>query len=189
MKVFKFGGASIADAYCIRNIGGIIKTYQNEKLLIVVSALGKTTNAIEKVVNAFTQNNLVEATQLFQFLEIEHNALAQDLLPEQEAKICIEHLQNIYAEADWILHDAPVREYDYYYDQLVCLGELMSTTLLQHYFVSIGIKSVWQDVRDVFRTDTIWREANIDMEVTQQNIDKIIVPMIATFDVMITQDL
>jgi aspartate kinase len=187
MKVFKFGGASIADASCIRNIGGIIKTYQNQKILIVVSALGKTTNAIEKVVNAFAQNNLEEATQFFQFLEIEHNALAQDLLPEQEAKICIEQLQNIYAEADWILHDAPVREYDYYYDQLVCLGELMSTTLLQHYFVSIGIKSAWQDVRDVFRTDTTWREASIDMEVTQQNINKIVVPLLDKYDVMITQ--
>jgi aspartate kinase len=187
MKVFKFGGASIADASCIRNIGGIIKTYQNQKILIVVSALGKTTNAIEKVVNAFAQNNLEEATQFFQFLEIEHNALAQDLLPEQEAKICIEQLQNIYAEADWILHDAPVREYDYYYDQLVCLGELMSTTLLQHYFVSIGIKSAWQDVRDVFRTDTTWREASIDMEVTQQNINKIVVPLLDKYDVIITQ--
>ena len=138
MQVFKFGGASIQDADRIRNMGKIITNFKNEKILIVISALGKTTNALEKVAIAFMKNNLEEAKQLFSFLEIEHNALAQDLMPENEAKICIANLQQIYAEADWILHDTPVREADYYYDQLVCLGEIMSTTLIYSLHLNQG---------------------------------------------------
>jgi aspartate kinase len=187
MKVFKFGGASIADADKIRNVGSIIKAHASEKLVVVISALGKTTNALEKVVAAFAKNELEEAKQLFSFLEIEHNALAQDLMPEKEAVACIAELQNIYAEADWILHDKPVREYDYYYDQLVCLGELMSTTLFAHYLKADGQNAAWLDVRDIVRTDNTWREAAIETVYTQQQCTQIISPLLHQKDVIITQ--
>jgi aspartate kinase len=187
MQVFKFGGASIQDAERIRNMGKIITNFKNEKILIVISALGKTTNALEKVAIAFMQNNLEEAKQLFSFLEIEHNALAQDLMPENEAKICIANLQQIYAEADWILHDTPVREADYYYDQLVCLGEIMSTTLIYHFFKHLQLSACWQDVRDIFRTDTTWREAKIDWPITQENVTKLVAPKFNNYDFVITQ--
>ena len=187
MQVFKFGGASIQDADRIRNMGKIITNFKNEKILIVISALGKTTNALEKVAIAFMQNNLEEAKQLFSFLEIEHNALAQDLMPENEAKICIANLQQIYAEADWILHDTPVREADYYYDQLVCLGEIMSTTLIYHFFKHLQLSACWQDVRDIFRTDSTWREAKIDWPITQENVTKLVAPKFNNYDFVITQ--
>jgi aspartate kinase len=187
MKVFKFGGASIQDADKIRNVATIIKGYPDQQIVIVASALGKTTNALEQVVDTFMQNDLPKAKELFSFLEITHNALAQDLMQDHDAATCITQLQNIYAEADWILHDKPVREYDYYYDQIVCLGELMSTTLLHHYFTSIHIKNTWQDIRDVFRTDTTWREANIDVEFTKQQVHKTIGAQLGNTNIVITQ--
>jgi aspartate kinase len=187
MKIFKFGGASIADAARIKNMVNIVKQYEAEKLLIVISALGKTTNHLEKVVQAFLEKNLEQAKQIFSEIEVIHNAIVQDLLPMAEAQICIAALQNIYNEADWILHDAPVREAHYYYDQLVCLGELMSTTIVSHYCQCNGVANHWQDVRDVFRTDNQWREANIDWETTKQLVQKTIVPALQKNNIIITQ--
>jgi aspartate kinase len=186
IKVFKFGGASVKDAEHIKNACSIINSYTTEPLVVVISALGKTTNALEKVVNAYMQNNLDEARQLFNFLEVEHNALAQSLL-DNKAQACILQLQNIYAEADWILHDAPVRSASYYYDQLVCLGELMSTTLIHAYYQHTFGHAIWIDVRDILRTDNTWQEAKVDWAYTQTQISEKIIPILANGQVVITQ--
>ncbi len=187
MKIYKFGGASIADASRIKNMVEIIKQSQPQKLLIVISALGKTTNHLEKVVDAFLEKKLDVAKQIFTEIEVIHNALAQDLLPLAEAQNCILTLQDIYNEADWILHDAPVREPHYYYDQIACLGELLSTTIIQHYANYCQLQSHWQDVRDVFRTDNQWREASIDWTTTTSLVQKTILPLFEKTNIIITQ--
>lgn len=187
MKVFKFGGASIENAARMQHVADIVNDYANEKILLVVSALGKTTNALEKVVEAFFAKDLENARLQFEFLEVQHNALAQELMPPTEADRCILQLRDIYAEADWILNDTPVRSYDYYYDQLVCLGEMMSTIILVHYFNSRGLVSQWQDVRDILRTDNNWREGNIDWVYTTLQVQQQLKTLFDNSNIVITQ--
>jgi aspartate kinase len=187
MKIFKFGGASIANASCIKNIAALMQDYKSEKTMLVISALGKTTNALEQVAIAYNSNNLVNAKELFSLIEAEHNALAQELMPNETCKNCISDLQNIYAEADWILHDAPTRTADYYYDQIVCLGEMMSTTILSQYFKTQALNNTWIDVRDIIITDDIWQEGMVQIAATEKNILQKIAPLFEKNNIVISQ--
>jgi aspartate kinase len=187
VQVFKFGGASIESAARIRAMADIIKPHSGSKLLLIISALGKTTNALENVAAAFNAGNAAQARELFSLLEAEHNALAQDLMATAEANACIASLQNIYAEADWILHGEPERRAQYYYDQLVCLGEMMSTTLVSHFFNASALPNKWFDVRDVVTTDDTWQEASIDWQSTQSNVNRIVKPLFVANDMLISQ--
>jgi aspartate kinase len=182
MQVFKFGGASIQDAERIRNMANIIKSHIQQPLLLVISALGKTTNALEQVAQAYNKHD-ANAAELFALIEAQHNALAQDLMDTTASQACIAQLQQIYAEADWILHSPAVREADYNYDQLVCLGELMSTTIISHYFNTQGIANVWQDVRDIIISDSTWRDAGIHWAATQQNVTQKLLPLLLQHNV------
>ena len=132
MQVFKFGGASVNSVERVKNLGDILKQYPNEKILVVISAMGKTTNALEKVANAFYEGKKDEALQLFQQVKQQHLTTAKYLLVTN-ALACEEKLNNFFTEGEWLLHDKPVRGYDYYYDQVVCIGELLSTSIVSHY--------------------------------------------------------
>jgi len=162
MQVFKFGGASVNSVERVKNVGDILKLYPNEKILVVISAMGKTTNALEKVVNAFYEGKKEEALQLFQQVKQQHLNTAKYLLVSN-AVSCEEQLNNFFTEVEWLLHDKPVRDYDYYYDQVVCIGELLSTSIVSHYLNEIGINNKWIDVRDIFRTDDNFRDAAIEI--------------------------
>jgi aspartate kinase len=96
-------------------------------------------------------------------------------------------LNDFYTEVEWLLHDKPVREYDYYYDQIVCIGELLSTTIISSYLNEEGITNEWTDVRDCFRTDDNFRDADIDMEITAAQIRQNVIPLINTTGIVITQ--
>src|SRR5215204_2485207 len=186
MQVFKFGGASVNSIERVKNVGDILKLYPNEKILVVISAMGKTTNALEKVVNAFYEGKKEEALQLFQQVKQQHLNNAKYLLVAN-AVACEEQLNNFFTEAEWLLHDKPVRGYDYYYDQVVCIGELLSTAIVSHYLNEIGIKNQWIDVRDIFRTDDNFRDAVIDWEFTNSQVQNSIVPLFNKTDIVITQ--
>jgi aspartate kinase len=186
MKIFKFGGASIADAVRIKNMGDILLDYKNEKLVLVISALGKTTNALEKVAYSFCAHDKLESIALFEQLELAHNNLAETLLTDK-SEPCLVALSNIYAEADWILNENPVRHPDYYYDQIVCLGEMMSTTIVHYYLQSIGIASTWLDVRDVLKTDETFKEAMVDNVNSKINICKTIGDLMMQNNFVVTQ--
>src|SRR6478672_11037088 len=128
MKVFKFGGASVSTADRIKNVGGILKNYIGEKLVIVVSAMGKTTNALEKVTESFYKGDKENALLLFETIKKDHINILQEL---NAGSISI--LTDFFTEVEWLLHDKPVKEYDYYYDQIVCIGELLSTSIVSAY--------------------------------------------------------
>jgi len=81
---------------------------------------------------------------------------------------CETQLSDFFTEIEWLLHDKPVREYDYYYDQVVCLGELLSTCIVSHFLNEIGVKNQWLDVRDLIRTDNNFRDANIDWQTSSE---------------------
>ena len=186
MKVFKFGGASINTVERIKNTAGIIESFKGEKLLIIISAMGKTTNALEKVVDAFFDGRKEDALQLFEQVKESHlNTLKYLItLNWQQAE---NQLKDFFTETEWLLHDKPVREYDYYYDQIVCCGELLSTSLVSMYLNEIGIKNRWIDVRDIVRTDDNFRDAYVDWKFTTQKVKTDIEPLFNDVNLVITQ--
>ncbi len=172
MKVFKFGGASVNSIERIEQVKNIISLFNNEKLVIIISAMGKTTNALEKVAEAFYAGNKDEALQLFTLIKNQHLTTAKYLLVTHY-NACAEHLNTFFTEAEWLLHDKPVRTYDYYYDQVVCIGELLSTTIISYYLNEAGIANKWIDVRDIIRTDNNFRDANIDWNYTAKKVNEL----------------
>ena len=186
MKVFKFGGASVNSVERVQHLGEILQDYKGEKLLIVVSAMGKTTNALEKVVKAFTESKTAEALELFATIKRQHLNTAKYLLVTQFLA-CEKQLRDFFTEAEWLLHDKPVKDYDYYYDQLVCTGELFSTSIVSHYLNEIGIRNKWIDVRDIFRTDDDFRDADINWDFTKQKVNECIAPLFNEYDIILTQ--
>jgi aspartate kinase len=182
MQVFKFGGASVNSVERIKNLADILLRYKSENLLVVISAMGKTTNALEKVVEAFAGGDKQKALQLFEQVKREHVTIARELILKP-----VDQLANFFTEVEWLLHDKPVREFDYYYDQVVCIGELLSTIIVSEYLNEIGITNQWVDVRDIFRTDDNFREANIDLIFTQSKVDMVIKPLFEKSKIVITQ--
>ena len=186
MKVFKFGGASINTSERIVSTGEILKQHSGEKILVIISAMGKTTNALEKVVDAFFDGRSADALQLFEQVKQTHLQTLKGLVRSNWQKAENE-LKDFFTEVEWLLHDKPVRGYDYYYDQVVCAGELMSTSLVSNYFNEAGIKNKWIDVRDIIRTDDNFRDAAIDWDFTKAKIQTDIEPLFDEFDILITQ--
>lgn len=176
MKVFKFGGASINSFDRIKNLAKILKKYEGEKILIVISAMGKITNALEKVAEAFFEGRKDDALQLFQKIKEYHLTQLKYLITLQWEKATNE-LQNIFTEVEWMLHDKPVKDYNYYYDQIVCSGELLSSTLISYFLNEEKIKNRWLDVRDLLRTDDTFRDAKVDWNFTEKNINEKLLPL------------
>jgi aspartate kinase len=186
MKVFKFGGASVQSIDRVRMVADILQSYPGEKILVVISAMGKTTNALEKVVEAFFNGHKDEALQLFEAVKQSHLTTAKYLLVTHYNE-ALEQLANFFTEVEWLLHDKPVRDFDYYYDQVVCAGELLSTGIVAAFLNEMGIANQWIDVRDIVRTDNNFRDANIDWTFSQQKINEDILPLFEDTDIVITQ--
>jgi aspartate kinase len=194
MKVFKFGGASVSTAERISNVAGILKRYKNEKLLVVISAMGKTTNALEKVVEAFYESDKEKALELFQSIKQEHLSIINELQnkpvsEESDSRLATRHSQlaDFFTEIEWLLHDKPVRNFDYYYDQVVCVGELLSTAIVSNYLRQNGVDNSWIDVRDIIRTDDNFRDAKIDWQFTQSKVTETIMPLFEKTNIVLTQ--
>jgi aspartate kinase len=182
MKVFKFGGASVDSVERIRNVKRILQSYSHDKILVVISAMGKTTNALEEVVNAFYNHDQQIALQLFTAIKQKHLQIAEELSDQP-----MDQLNDLFTEVEWLLHDKPVREYDYYYDQVVCIGELLSTCIISNYLNSAGNHNKWIDVRDIIRTDDNFRDARIDWNYTNARIQNAVVPIFQDYNIVVTQ--
>jgi aspartate kinase len=186
MRVFKFGGASVSSVERIQQVGQILHSYQPHPLLIVISAMGKTTNALEKVAESFFAGKQEESLRLFSLVKQQHLTTAKYLLVRNYLA-CEQSLINFFTEVEWLLHDQPVRNYDYYYDQIVCTGELFSTAIVSAYLNETGISNTWIDVRDIFRTDENFRDANIDWTFTQKQVNQFVKPLFEETNIVITQ--
>ncbi|HEX8314996.1 MAG TPA: aspartate kinase, partial [Flavisolibacter sp.] len=189
MKVFKFGGASVSTTERIRNVASILKKYEGEQLLVIVSAMGKTTNALEKVVDAFYSGKKEEALQHFEDIKESHSAILNELIPDITNSSLITHhsLSDFFTEVEWLLHDKPVRDFDYYYDQIVCIGEMLSSVIVSNYLNAAGVQNAWIDVRDVIRTDDNFRDARIDWASTAQKLQEQVVPGYSATNIILTQ--
>lgn len=186
MKVFKFGGASVNSVERIQNVAAIMQAHKDEKMVVIISAMGKTTNALEKVAKAFYAGRKEEALQLFSQVKQQHVTTAKYLMVTHYLA-CEQQLRDFFTEAEWLLHDKPVRDYDYYYDQVVCTGELFSTAIVSAYLNEVGITNKWLDVRDIFRTDNDFRDAEINWEVTSSKILTDVVNELEKTNIVLTQ--
>jgi len=173
MKIFKFGGASANNVERIKALKDIVKSYPSEPLVIIISAMGKTTNGLEKVVNAFFEGRKDDALKLFEIVKQQHLTIAKYLLIKNYNN-CYLQLNDFFTEIEWLLHDKPVRNYDYYYDQIVCVGELLSTSIISQFLNQEGINNLWVDVRDLIRTDNNFRDAQIDWKYSAEKIEEVI---------------
>lgn len=176
MKVFKFGGASVKDAAGIKNVADIIRKYGDEKTLVIVSATGKTTNALEEVVSAYF-NNSGEAKSKIQSIKNNHFEICKGLFGDQPSAV-YDQLENLFVELEWQVEEERLDSYNYVYDQIVSVGELLSSVILSHYLNFAGVKNEWVDVRDILKTDDTYREAVINWEESTQKVESILRPML-----------
>ena len=162
-KVFKFGGASIKDVESIKNVGDILLSYDAEKLVVVFSAMGKATNMLEKVVESYvTKSN--DSIEKLQDVKDFHDNILSQLFDEKHA--IYDEVNNLFVEIEWILEDDPNQEYAYDYDQIVSIGEFLSTKIMSAYLHQIGFANKWLDARDLIRTDNAYRNAKVDWKTT-----------------------
>ncbi|MGZ3821361.1 MAG: aspartate kinase [Mucilaginibacter sp.] len=183
MIVFKFGGASVKDAAGVINLAGIVKKYTGQQLLIVVSAMGKTTNALEKLTRAYIDRS-DDLNGIYTDIKEYHNHILEGLF-EAENPIFNE-IANTFVEIDWMLEDEPHDDYDFVYDQIVSIGELVSTRIVAAYLNQTGIKTRWLDVRGYIHTDNNYREGNVNWDKTNASINHDI-PAILNNSVVVTQ--
>jgi aspartate kinase len=165
MKVFKFGGASLKNAAAIRNTAGIVKSFAGSPLLVVVSAMGKTTDALENILNIAVKAG--DQTSEVEGLKKYHFQICQDLLTKPES--IQEKLDPIF---NYLL-EFPMRggDYDQVYDQMVSLGEVISSMIVEHYLKSIGVESTWVDARKFISTDRTFREGKVQWKKTGEQIE------------------
>ena len=163
VKVFKFGGASIKDVEAIKNIGEILKRYSADELVIVFSAMGKVTNMLEKVVKACVQDS-DNATKYLQTVKDFHENIINVLFAKNH--VIFNEVNNLFIEIEWVLESDPNQHYPYDYDQIVSIGEFLSTRIMSAYLSQNGFENTWQDARDLIRTDNSYRNAKVDWETT-----------------------
>lgn len=170
MRIFKFGGASIKDAEGIKNVYDVLQKVGYEDVLLVVSAMGKTTNALEIVIkNYFDKSSELYAS--VQEVKKYHNQILMDLFDDEEADVFFS-VNGHFADLEYFLRSNKSPNYNFVYDQIVSYGELISTTILSHFMNAKNIKTNWIDVRNFIKTDKNYRDANVDWELTQKNISK-----------------
>jgi aspartate kinase len=176
MQVFKFGGASVKDAGGVRNLTSIILKQPGAELLIVISAMGKITDKLEDLCRAY-QYGEENTQQIFEKIKRFHFHILGDLFPDHNNPV-YDDVANTFVEIDWLLEDAPDDAPDYVYDQIVSMGELVSTKIVSAYLSEMGCNVKWIDARNFIHTDNTYKEGKVNWEKTEQEIQKNLVPVL-----------
>ena len=184
MQVFKFGGASVKDAEGVKNLVKIVQNYPKNNLLIVVSAMGKTTNKLEELTSAYIKRDEVMHL-LFDEVKAFHFEIITELFKDQTNPI-YDDVANTFVEIEWLLEEEASDSPDYLYDQIVSIGELVSTKIVAAYLNLVGIFSIWTDARNYIQTDNNYRNANVIWDKTEQEIQKHL-PNFLTKGIVVTQ--
>lgn len=171
MRVFKFGGASVQDADAVKNVVQVLKEVGYDNTLLVVSAMGKTTNAMEDIINAYF-NNKKEMPSKVADVVAYHHAIIGELFPNPQHKI-YRDIKILIDEINGFLVWNKSPNYNFVYDQIVGYGELISTTIVSAYLTEVGIANNWLDVRNFIKTDTSYRDTTVNWERTQENVSNI----------------
>ena len=169
MKIFKFGGASIKDAESVKNVANIIRTEVAKDTLVVISAMGKMTNAFEDVVEAY-YNKTENLPKKLNFIEDFHKNIMNSLFDKEDT--VYKDVAILFGELGWFLARNTSQRSNYVYDQIICFGELLSTRIVSAYLSKIGIDNCWFDVRNYIKTDSNYRDAKVDWQLTEEIISK-----------------
>ncbi|MDA9298931.1 aspartate kinase [Crocinitomicaceae bacterium] len=186
MKVFKFGGASVKDANAVKNVASILSFYKDEKLGVVISAMGKTTNAMEKIIDAYWNKSKEEFTSLIEERRRFHIEIIDELFADSSLHIYEEVNDVLDGLLEYFDRKAS-GNYDFEYDQIVGLGEVMSTKIVSAYLSYNGMQSKWMDARKLIFTNDTFREAELDWEITTKNFKANFKPEFETVDILVTQ--
>lgn len=178
MKVFKFGGASVKDAAAVKNIASILRNYAPKQLVVVVSAMGKTTNALEKVLQAWFSNDDSLQQSISEVISY-HQQIIAELFPDKEHPVYFK-TDLLFGELEGHTCTPPASNADFEYDQVVSLGELISSTIVSEYLLTQGFNCQWFDVRKLICTDDNWRDANIDWASTSRQVTNALLPFFET---------
>jgi aspartate kinase len=180
ITVFKFGGASVNSAGGIKKVAGILKQHSHEPLLVVVSAMGKTTNALELLLNDYIKKDPVAIVGSYQKVRDYHFSIMDELF-EDKNHIVYSEVESLFDQLRGYirkghLFDTTFQGYDFEYDQVVSSGELISSVILHHYLLLQGFASKLFDVRHLIRTDTTYRDAQVDWKASESLIQNAIRP-------------
>ncbi|WP_259289681.1 aspartate kinase [Candidatus Karelsulcia muelleri] len=169
MKIYKFGGSSVKNSKRVKKLYNLLKEVGHKKTLIVISAIGNTTNKLEKVVNKYflKQNTEIQISEI----EGNHLKMINDLFPYNH-KINI-YIKNIFNGIKYFLKKKKYRKYNFLYDQVVGSGELISTKLISEYLNFIGMKNIWLDCRNYIKTDNSYCEAHVNWTKTNKKIKQL----------------
>jgi aspartate kinase len=185
MQVFKFGGASVKDAQGVKNVVEVFKQFPNQKIAVVVSAMGKTTNSLERLAKAFfykTENAEIILEEIKKY----HVDICHHLFANSSHPIFIE-LENTFVELYWAIEDEPTHGFDFEYDQIVSMGEVISTKIISAYLNDVGLQNKWIDARGLIQTDNTYREGKVDFELTETLIKRDLLPVFNSFNSIVTQ--
>ena len=185
MQIFKFGGASVRDAQNIENVGKILKTFDGIEKIVVISAIGKTTNHLENAINLYVNHDDAYIQKLSEVYQT-HVAIAQELGIAESDELYT-HFESLLNKTLRFLADNKNPNYTFVYDQVVPMGELFSTSLMNAYLNSSGIPSLWLDARAIISTNSNFTEAKVDFELTQPKIIAAIDPLLLKNHLYVTQ--
>lgn len=161
MRVFKFGGASVKDAKGVKNLASIVKKYIDKPLIVVASAMGKSTNLLEKIADSSYENNTISEKELDE-LYLFHLSIAKELFVEEHE--IFEEIDSYLKNLRSNLNDLSDSSFDFYYDQVVSFGELLSTRIIHYYLLGEGIANKWIHAGEIIKTNSNYREGKIDWD-------------------------
>lgn len=185
MRVFKFGGASVNSASAVQNMATIVAKHKDEQLVIVVSAMGKTTNNLELLVSS--KNGIASNwEEIISSVKDYHLNIVSNLFEEEKSYDVKSKIEDLFSLLEEQLKH-PSFDYNFNYDQIVSFGELISTTIISEYLNHRNINNQWVDVRNIIKTDCTYREGKVDWELTQSCVTKELTPIIQTHGIAITQ--
>ena len=171
MRIFKFGGASVKDADGVKNVVKVLREVGYDNTLLVVSAMGKTTNAMEDIINAYFKDKNEIVSKVAELVDY-HHGIVSGLFPNSQHPI-YQKLKVLIDEINGFLVWNKSPNYNFVYDQIVGYGELLSTTIISAYLKEVGIDNKWLDVRNYIKTDNTYRDTTVNWERTQENVSNI----------------
>lgn len=174
MKVFKFGGTSVKDAEGVKNVVQVLQKVGFRDVLLVISAMGKMTNAFEKLVDSYyykkeTLPFLIDEVRAY------HYEIAKDLFEDMDHQVFFE-IEELFSEMTNFMIKNRSKNYEYIYDQIVSIAEFISTKIVSSYFNKVGIENTWINVKEFIKTNNDFRDAKVDWKLTEQNIRAKILP-------------
>jgi aspartate kinase len=186
MKVFKFGGASVKDSSAVKNVAQILSLFEKEKLIVVVSAMGKSTNKLEEVVDALKNNDKKSFDHCITELKDFHYDILGSLFTEKHFSI-YNTLDSIFEKLEQKFEHGFSDNYSFEYDQIVSIGELISSHILATFLIENGFAAKWMDARKIIRTDNTYQEGNVDWKKTEDLVQSKVLSEFENNDILLTQ--